>query len=354
MEKQKINIIEMLYDDVGHFHYDAVKYEILCSKYNVEYHINGLMSKENSEAFSEMSVHSYEKVFGFVSCILQFRKIFKNFSKEDKNLVTSTRYIILFLYSIIFRQFNYALLVHFVPLVNTRMNHFILKYLSKRIKGFVVLDYYVQDNLRDFLNISMNQIFVIQSRSLFDNTVIKKEKKINISFIGALNESKKLDDLAFVLQNNYFKNLVFNFFSKGINNYFEQFQDKSFLEKINVVDKYFNQEEYIELYKKSHYVIIPYVKEYGIRSSAIVYDSFLNGCKIIASDLPQFKYYVDKYNAGFYYSDINDLLKILEEINEDHCFSPIDEKIYSDYSEESRKNKLFLFFENLEKDKVGK
>lgn len=345
--KKRINFIDTLFNNEGHYVDDIINYKYLLKDYELHYFVNGDISQENKIRLEGFILHESstndKSTFGEIKYLMSIKK---QINKNDFNFIMSCKYVSLFLFSVFNKFYNYYLLVHFFPTVKINLYKAILNYLLKNCNGFMVLDIFVKDNILNKFGILNNsKISVIHSRDIKNNQVtLNCNNKIKLSFIGSMNQYKDILLLTNLIKKNYYKNIEFGFYSKGILPYLK---DTETLNILNIKDQYFSEQEFNQYLCESDFVFLSYTDDYGIRFSGMLCDALSNGCQLICNDNPSFKYYVEKYNCGYVFRDEDELHKILTNLQKLN----INEEIYNDYSQQTRE-KLFLnIVENFYGDK---
>lgn len=343
---KKINFIESLYSEEGHYVDDIAKYEFLKDTYELHYHVNGRISGKNKKLLKNFIIHEYDcNGNGIIDQIIFLKKVTKKISNDEFNFIMSIKYISLFLYLSFFTSFKFYLLIHFFPTIRQGLYRSILKNIWKKSNALFVLDEPVKINLEKKLDIS-KKIYVIHSRDVYKDHYkkVKNKNKLSLLVIGAMNQYKEVDDLLSLLCKNSYENIDFKFYAKGINRYLEKY-DVDNLKKLNsldIKDRYFDRDEYEKFLEESDFVYIAYTKDYGIRFSGILFDALNKGCQIVCNNNELFKSYVDKYYAGYIYNTKQELHIILTNLKT----LEINRTIYSDYSKKERERLFIKYLEN--------
>lgn len=345
----KINFIEGLFSNEGHYIDDIIKYEFLKDSYELHYYINGKMNKNNKEILKNANiiVHEYDYGKNFIGQILFLDKISTNISNKDFNFVMSIKYIPFYIYINFINSFDYYLLVHFFPTVKQKIYKYVLKKLWEKSKALLVLDKPVKIELSKKID-TFEKIYVIHSRDIEKKIVQKnnemQKNKLSVIVIGAINEYKEMDDLLELISEKQYSNIELRFCAKGIRSLLECYDNNILKKNLSVVkDKYLDIDEYKKCLEEADFVYIAYKKSYGIRFSGILFDAINNGCQIICNSYDAFRYYINKYNIGYEFSNKSELDEILSNLKK----LTINDDIYIDYSSKRRKE-LFLDIINKE------
>jgi hypothetical protein len=329
--QKRINFIDALFSNEGHYIDDVEKYSFLSNDYELHYFVNGKMNPENKKRLSNFIIHESESNTSLLGLIKYMFSIQKNLLTDDFNFIMSIKYIPLFIYSFINRKFNYFVLIHFFPTTKKRLNTFILTYLLKKTHGFMVLDIFVKENLEMIMGCN-NKINVIHSRDIKALSLIKNNtSNIKVSFIGSMNAHKDILTLIEIIEEDKYLDIEFYFYSKGISCYFKNSNLKN---KVTVKDEYFSNEDYEYYLKSSDFVYLAYKSDYGVRFSGMLCDALSNGCQLICNDNLSFDYYIDKYNVGYIFKNKKELNNILKNIRK----LDLNKEIYNDYSREKREH----------------
>jgi glycosyltransferase involved in cell wall biosynthesis len=340
--KQRINFVDSLFSNEGHYIDDVVKYSFLSNNYELHYFINGNISFENRNKLSSFIIHESESNTSLLGLIKYMIRIQQDLLTDDFNFIMSIKYIPLFIYSFISRKSNYFVLIHFFPTIKKRLNTFLLNYLLKKTNGFLVLDTFVKNDLEIYLG-ENEKIKTIHSRDIKLSSSIKSnDSLVKVSFIGAMNSHKDILTLIEIIEENKYPDIEFYFYSKGISRYFKNSNLKN---KVTVKDEYFSNEDYKHYLKSSDFVYLAYKSDYGVRFSGILCDALSNGCQLLCNDNLSFEYYIDKYNVGYIFrnkEELNDILKNVRKLD-------LNEDIYDDYSREKREQ----MFTNIVKEFYG-
>ena len=342
--KKRINFIEGLFSNEGHYIDEIEKYKYLETKYELVYFINGKVNELDKKRLKHLSIVEYDCGHSLVGSIKFFMKVFNDCKKEDFNFVMSCKYVSLFIASKMSFFYKYFLLVHFFPTVNVGLYKLIFNNLINNINGLFVFEEYVANEIQEKIN-SNKKINILHARDIKYSIREKIDEKFTVSFIGAMNIFKEVDSLLSLLNFNYYENIKFKFYSKNITNFIS---NKYFNQNdIEIIDAYLTSEDYNNYMKDSDFIFLSYKYAYGIRVPAMVFDSLSNGCQLICNDNPSFNYYIEKYNCGYVFRDEDELHKILTNLQKLN----INEEIYDDYSQQTRE-KLFLnIVENFYGDK---
>lgn len=333
--KKKINFIDALFNNEGHYIDDISKYSYLASDYELHYFINGKLNDSNKELVKDFTVHEYiseQTIFG----LLKYFRVIKCFISEgDFNFIMSVKYIPLLLFSLITRFKSFFLLVHFFPTSNFFLNKLSLKYFLLNSNGFMVLDESVKLHIKNILGDS-GVVNVIRSRYIDDIDFVcknKNEKKI-VTLLGAMNDFRDVSILFELLSENNYPNIEFRFFSKGISRYLNGLTLKN---SIVIKDEYFTPEDYISYLRETDFVYLAYKPSYGIRFSGVAFDALSCSCSVICNNNLSFSF-LKKYKASrvFYNKiELNDILLDLD------SSAPDFSSFYYDFSRD-KKEAVFL------------
>jgi len=344
---KRLNFIDTLFNNEGHYIDDIINYKYLLKDYELHYFVNGDISHENKKRLEGFNLHESstndKSTFGEIKYLVSIKK---QLGANDFNFIMSCKYISLFLFSVFNRFYNYYLLVHFFPTVKVNLYKVILSDLLKNSNGFMVLDIFVKNDILNKFRISKNnKIFIIHSRDIKNNQVtLNCNNKIKLSFIGSMNQYKDILLLTNLIKKNYYKNIEFGFYSKGILPYLQNIETTNIL---NIQDQYFSEAEFNRFLCESDFIFLSYTINYGLRFSGMLCDALSNDCQLICNDNASFKYYIEKYNCGYMFRDEDELHKILTNLQK----LSINEEIYDDYSEETREQLFLNIVENFYGDK---
>lgn len=335
--KKRINFIDALFNNEGHYIDDISKYSYLASDYELHYFINGKLNDLNKELVKDFTVHEYASEQTTFGLIKYFRTIKRFISEDDFNFIMSVKYIPLLLFSLISRFNSFFLLVHFFPTSNFFLNKLSLKYFLLNSNGFMVLDESVKLHVENILGYS-GVVNVIRSRYIDDINFAcknknKNEKKV-VTLLGAMNDFRDVSILFELLSENNYPNIEFRFFSKGISRYLNGLTIKN---GIVVKDEYFTPEDYISYLRETDFVYLAYKPSYGIRFSGVAFDALSHSCSVICNNNLSFSF-LKKYNASRVFSNKNELNEIF--INLDSS-EPNFSAFYYDYSRD-KKEAVFL------------
>lgn len=236
--KKRINFLDTLFNNEGHYVDDIINYKYLLKDYELHYFVNGDISQENKIRLEGFILHESstndKSTFGEIKYLMSIKK---QINKNDFNFIMSCKYVSLFLFSVFNKFYNYYLLVHFFPTVKINLYKAILNYLLKNCNGFMVLDIFVKDNILNKFGILNNsKISVIHSRDIKNNQVTLN---CNKTIIYWLYEDILL--LTNLIKKNYYKNIEFGFYSKGILPYLKD------TETLNIKDQYFSEQEFMRI-----------------------------------------------------------------------------------------------------------
>ncbi|MDE1223750.1 hypothetical protein MCT03_05370 [Vibrio aestuarianus] len=331
--KKRINFVDVLFSNEGHYVCDIKKYSYLERKYELHYFINGELNDKNRLRLRSFTVHESPKKSSLLGQFRYLMSIRKLLSLDDFNFIMSTKYISLLVFSLLSNFYSYFLLVHFFPTTKILSNKAILWFLLNKSNGFMVLDRSVKENIERFIGKSKG-IEVIRSRDLeIPNHHDSCNSNLVVSFIGAINSYKDISQLLELLNEKHYPGLEFHLYSKGITEYVCGMSD---LNNVVIKDEYFSPVDYSNYLKESDYIFLSYKPSYGVRFSGMVFDALNYGCPIICNDNPSFKF-LSKYNACRMFSNKADLDEILLTLEK----AMVDEKIYVDFSKEEREIVFF-------------
>lgn len=334
MRKNKLHLIDMRFHESGHYLDDLKEFYSLEEKYNCTYYAPIGREISLTSDFSKKTAHK-----GIFFLLVIYRMLLLN--RKDKILFLSCSYIPLFILSVLSFNFNYVFRVHSLPVVRVGLYKKIIYLLSFYSQKTVFLDYPVKDFfVNNKISFSQKSICIIGRTIAIQRVLpIDLNKKLEVLYIGALNEEKDLYPIIKGLIDNPAQHIRLSFLSKGISKYSKELNKMSEIYKdIKVFDGFLEREEYDKAIRKSDVLILPYKKSYGIRFSAVLNDALRQGKKVITINLPQFDYYSKKYNACFLYNDSSDVyLAINQLINS----PPLDVSLLNkDYSRIVKSNQL--------------
>lgn len=334
--KRRINLIDALFDNEGHYVADVLKYKYLLIDYEIHYFINGFLDNKNKVLLEGFVVHEAMKVNSFFGEVRYLINIFRQVDKTAFNFIMSCKYAALFVSSVYYSFYSYFVLIHFFPTRNKMFHKSSLNYILNKCNGFVVLDEYVKnDVLRNLDRAHSYKVFVVHSRDIVHSTVSKKNSgKIKVSFIGSMNHYKDISSLLELISHNFYDNIEFGFYSKGI---YPLLQKLNSFNRVVVRDEYFSDVEFNQYLRNSDYLYLSYTQDYGIRFSGMLFDALNNGCQLICNHNPSFNFYINKYNCGYVFRDQQELDSILRNLQR----LEINNEIYDHYCYEVRE-KLFL------------
>jgi len=328
--KQRINFIDALFSNEGHYIDDINKYSYLALDYDLHYFVNGKISEKNKTFLEGFTVHESTGNKSIFGLIMYLRTVRKQISRKDFNFVMSVKYLSLFIFSITSNFYNFFLLVHFFPTSKIFLNRIVLRFLLLKSNGFMVLDKSVKLHLESIIGKNGN-VNVIRSRDIEisdENEEKKASDKLVLTFVGAMNSYKDVSLLIELLTENYYSNIEFRFFSKGISFYIKGLLEKNF---IVVKDEYFSKEDYKRYLQESDYIYLAYYSNYGVRFSGMAFDALSNACPVICNDNPSF-HFLNQYNACEKFSNKFELDDILINLSR----KIPDGKIYKDFSRGNR------------------
>ncbi|GEM_PF-855270 len=79
-----------------------------------------------------------------------------------------------------------------------------------------------------------------------------------------------------------------------------------------VTKKYFSYQEYISYLDKAYLILLPYPQSFRYRISGVLFDAFAFKKKIIATSIPLFRYFVEKYPfTGKVFNDVQEFKEIV-------------------------------------------
>lgn len=328
MLKKKINFVDALFSNEGHYVCDIQKYNYLSEKYELHYFINGKLNKQNRAQLSNFIIHESlgnKSLLGQIKYLFNIKAMLTN---KDFNFFMSIKYTSLFVFSLLTNFYAFFLLVHFFPTTRILFNKASLWFILKRSNGFMVLDKSVKDDVEGHIG-KIGEIKVIHSRDLIlpknDN---KSDNKLVVSFIGAINAYKDVSLLIELLNEKHYPGLEFHLYSKGITEYTNGILA---INNILIKDEYFSPRDYSVYLKESDYIFLSYKPNYGVRFSGMVFDGLNNGCQLICNDNLSFNF-VSQYNIGRLFSNKTELNQILLTLKN----KKVEGKIYKHYSKEHR------------------
>lgn len=309
-------------------------------------HFDGMFNVLNKYCDNELEYYK-DNIFnhkGF-SRIAIFKPILK---LSDPIIIASASYIYLLLASIIYHNFNYKLIVHFVPKTSDFIYKLVFKILCNKVNSLIFLSPAVRNDMNSLIDISKyeEKCDIIHIKNINRQTK-KCNKEMVISVIGPVNEAKDYKKILDAINYGFYENIVFNFKCYGIN---EFLKNVNFINRknnnITFDDRFLDIEEYDLAFKESDYVIISYAENYGVRYSAILFDALKNGTPVIVNNNEGLRYYIEKYNCGFIFDDCNGLHNILDILNKKEKEKLVfADTLFEDFSEENNKKlveKAFL------------
>lgn len=232
--------------------------------------------------------------------------------------------------------------------INNKFKYIFFKLIPKYIEHAVFEDY-MKNYLLKEIKIP-NKVWVVHhptdiSKSndykKIKNKFFPKEKVINkIIFAPSGSNDENFIQRIVSLQrkDNFFDSMLFKLIikSKKID-----YQENNLI----IIKKYLSYEEYVSFFNNALLILLPYPKSFSYRISGVLFDCFSFRKRFVASSIPIFRYYVNKYpGIGRIYNDINEFRDVLFSYNEQlkwgYCLSPdsnfsnntIFNKIQKDYS----------------------
>jgi glycosyltransferase involved in cell wall biosynthesis len=314
----KILFYDFIYKEEGH-------YDVLFGIFN-EY-IDGMMEHIKIKTFKEMK--------GIIKRIYFLKKYL--YKSKNDTIIATVAYLPLFFYSIIYKSFDYKLIIFNTP--NKLLYRFIFSFLINRCKATAVLEDVVRENIYKKCRIKRN-IQIIHDRNIKKTSFKKNNRVKKVLSIGAMHQSKDVSCVLNVINMRKYNQLQFMFYGRGINKIeFQNIHNNNVL----LLDDYLDRERYEAEIIAADYVILPYKKSYGVRFSGILFESLNFGTPVIASDIFCLKKVVERYNCGIIYSDMVSLAEIFDKIQNDEIIINISDLLYNDFSQEKNK-KLFQQF----------
>lgn len=267
------------------------------------------------------------------------------YKSKNINIIGTVSLLYLFAYSILYKSFDYRLIIHFIPAKRVLLYRVILSILINKCTLTAVYDDSVRvDVLRRCYIKDQKKIMVLHSRIICP--MIKKERgngNLKILMIGGPNIGiKDMDAVISALNKRNYDRLDFIFRCKDITTIdFVNINNNN----IKMYDGYVEQTLYESEMQSADFILLPYKKKYGVRCSAILLESLSAGVPVITSSLLCFKMTINKYKCGIIYSNSDELANIFLKIQDRTLSIEISENLYSDYSYENNK-RLFLDFVN--------
>jgi len=339
--KQRVNLIEGLFSNEGHFVKDIKNYDYLHKEYDVHYYINGSLNEVNKNELKDFTVHEYKDSKKLLGKIFFHLFVFKSVNKKDYNLIMSAKYIPLLISSLFSRFWSYYLLVHFFPVSSFYINKLVLSTLYYFTNGFFVLSDSVKNDVSSkIIGCRTGSIRVIHSRDIEAKTKNDKKEKFVFSFIGAMNEFKDVSLLLNLIKEVKYSNVQFRFYSKGIKPYLKSIGSEN---EVIIKDEYFTPDEYDKFMSESDFVFVSYTQCYGVRFSGIVFDALNAGAQVVCNSNRSFDGFVN-YNAISEFSNEHELDRILKNLK----INGIDKSLLDQFSSINRKR---IFTQTLESHK---
>jgi hypothetical protein len=286
-------------------------------------------------------IHIKENIKKQKGVLKKIGLIKKYFYKSNNNIVASVSYIYLFLYSIMFRSFNYKLIIHFIPTKNFFLYRIILSIIINNCKSVAVFDDCVREDIYKKCFVK-KEIKIIHARTV-QNASLKQEKDHKkILMIGKMNGTKNIMDILNVLKLRKYDKLAFSFLCKDVSFYFKDF-DNVYNNDIYTMDEYIDTVTYKNEIESADFLLLPYKKEYGTRSSAAFLDSLILGTPVIASNLFCFRSMIDRYHCGIVYSNQIELADIFNKIGNNELQINISHTFYEDFGFDNNKRLFYQF-----------
>ncbi len=326
--KSKVHLIDMRFNPNGHFLGDLREFEDL-DRYSIKYSALGNVIENidiDIDIDNRFSKSQWIKLFFFML-----------FNRNGNIVFLSCSYLPLFFTSLVTLNFNYYFRFTSMPYVRIGLYQKIIKILSVFSNGVIVCDYPVSEFLVESLNIDRKKISVLIGRTINKNNYKYscsqgEGNKINVTFVGALNNEKDLTMVLKVICDNAFNNIRFCFYSKGIEQYKDQISavKKNDFNDVVFQDKFLSNDEFNNLIDNADYLLIPYKLNYGIRASAILFDAMKLGKKAITIALPQFLYFEKEFNLCKTYKDEVSMIDLFNTLNNEEIVKG--EELFSRYS----------------------
>ncbi|WP_218976106.1 hypothetical protein, partial [Providencia stuartii] len=206
--------------------------------------------------------------------------------------------------------------IHALPTIRISLYKRVIKFLSDMSTHTIfldkpVLDFFIDNNL---VNINKSKVLIGRTINHANHSVDfssrSSDNKFKLTYIGALNDEKDLLPIIKGLSSQKIPGLELGFYSKGIKKYKNELEALTIIyPSTEIIDSFLSREEYDSIIHRSDALILPYKKTYGVRFSAVLNDALRLGKPVLTINLPQFKYYKDKYNACSLYSDHNEIIK---------------------------------------------
>jgi glycosyltransferase involved in cell wall biosynthesis len=325
----RVYFIDMRFNVNGHYLDDIRQLKFLSERFNLEYIAD--VPKESVcdvPSYFTLKEYLFNNIYYKVFILLLL-------DRSSRKMFLSCSFIPLLIISMCTFNFNFNFRIHSFPTKYKAAYKVVINLLSKISNRTIFLDYPVEEYFIGKKIVNRNKSKVVFRRDLprvFDFTKRKLGEPLKILFIGALNTEKDLEPILDGLIVKKLDSVRFGFYSKGISYYQQKILSfKQVYEDTVVVDRFLDRVEYDRIISEYDILILPYVRSYGVRFSGVLNDALRNGKRVLAVDLPQFKYYSGYGVCATYkgacdvVSAIEGLLLLSEEVNP---------KIYSDYSKE--------------------
>lgn len=282
---------------------------------NYNYTYIGTSSKSNSSKLhSYINLYKYLRKYINEDSILHFQAI---------NYFMMIIIILLRITSI--KKFNFFYTLHNIKphstTVKENIKYKLLKYLIslsmfKRI--IYHYEFYNEEKNSKNLKKDVNDKMFFIPHHMFDKTIIKNKKnvndKINILLFGVIRENKGIIEFFKLLENSNIDTKKINFIVAGkfvdyskenLLNIIQSFENTL---NIEITDGFISEEEKKKLFKKSHYLLLPY-KQGFLAQSGLVLDAYQYQIPLIVSQNIALKYQISIEKTGLSFSDhnINDL-----------------------------------------------
>jgi len=228
------------------------------------------------------------------------------------------------------------------------------KFFFKRIPKYaehIVFEKYMKEYIIENIRVP-NKIWVIhhpvdlgkvQDYQRLSNSKISNTNVINSKLIFApsgSNDENFISQLINLQKEEGFLNSTI--FSLLIKSKQDEYQDNHLI----VSKRYFSYEEYLMYLGNASLLLLPYPKDFKYRMSAVLFDAFVFKKSIIASSIPLFRYFVNKYPfIGKVFNNVQEFKEIVYFYNEQikNVCSQDDmlfEKIQNTYSIKSIKEEV--------------
>lgn len=238
--------------------------------------------------------------------VLKYIKKNIDLTKYEKIVFLSFENISLFLTPIFHKSNIYLILHNNLRRINERITYYIIKYLSKK-NTLICLDYFIKAKLK-LLNIKtklvVHPIFKIKEEK-------KYEKKEIVIFSPSI-ESVDEELLKKIFEDTKIKDILKH---KNIKLILRSKKMKFHSEYLDIVNEYLEKESYNRYLQKADIVFLPYKKDFNLRISGVLLESFYLKKSLIIPKYNDLKYFLQFKEEGIVgFNDTDDLIVIFKNI----------------------------------------